>query len=175
MNKKFKELYTSDEFKSGGRLKGWNKKFHYYFRRCQTCQNKILLLYYKFRFKLVRDKHHIEMPGDLYIGKGFYFGHPFCININPNVKIGDNFSIHKGATIGQENRGKRKGVPTIGNKVWLGINSTVVGNITIGDDVLIAPNSYVNCDVPSHSVVIGNPCVIHHKDEATKNYINNCV
>lgn len=65
------------------------------------------------------------------------------------------------------NRGPRKGVPTIGNQVWIGINAAIVGNVTIGDDVLIAPNSFVNVDIPSHSVVFRNPCVIKHRDWAT--------
>ncbi len=76
-------------------------------------------------------------------------------------------------TIGQENRGKRKGAPIIGNSVWIGVNATIVGHITIGDDVLIAPNSYVNCDVPSHSVVFGNPCIVKSKENATEGYVNN--
>jgi serine O-acetyltransferase len=63
-------------------------------------------------------------------------------------------------------------VPTIGNHVAVGINSTVVGNIVIGDDVMIAPNAFVNFDVPAHSVVLGNPGVIHAKEEATKGYVN---
>ena len=67
--------------------------------------------------------------------------------------------------------GKRAGSPKIGNCVFVGINATIVGGITIGDDVMIAPNSFVNFDVPSHSVVIGNPGVIHHKEDATSNYI----
>lgn len=58
-------------------------------------------------------------------------------------------------------------------EIWIGINAAIVGGIEIGDDVLIAPNSYVNCDVPSHSVVFGNPCVIKHRDHATVGYINN--
>ena len=78
-------------------------------------------------------------------------------------------------TIGQENRGRRKGVPVIGNRVWIGVNSTIVGGITIGDDVLIAPNSYVNCDIPAHSVVFGNPCIIKQREKATEGYINNTV
>lgn len=59
-----------------------------------------------------------------------------------------------------------------GNKVWIGVNSTIVGNIKIGDNVLIAPNSFVNCNVPSNSIVIGNPCFIKHNDKATEGYIN---
>ena len=88
------------------------------------------------------------------------------------MTIGDNLNIAAGVTIGKTNRGDKMGVPTIGNKVWIGTNAVIVGKITIGDDVLIAPNAYVNFDVPSHSVVIGNPAVIHEREEATKGYIN---
>lgn len=91
--------------------------------------------------------------------------------MNPQTKIGRNLHIHKGVTIGAENRGKRQGAPTIGDRVFLGINSTVLGNIHIGSDVLIAPNSFVNIDVPDHSVVLGNPCIIKHKENATEGYI----
>lgn len=76
-------------------------------------------------------------------------------------------------TIGQENRGKRRGVPIIGDEVWIGTNAVIVGAVRIGTDVLIAPNSYVNCDIPDHSVVFGNPCVIRHKDDATREYVTN--
>lgn len=68
--------------------------------------------------------------------------------------------------------GGRQGAPVIGNEVWIGINAAIVGKVTIGDDVLIAPNSYVNCDVPSHSIVFGNPCIIKHRENATEGYIN---
>lgn len=68
--------------------------------------------------------------------------------------------------------GGRQGTPVIGNEVWIGINAAIVGKVTIGDDVLIAPNSYVNCDVPSHSIVFGNPCTIKHRENATEGYIN---
>ena len=110
---------------------------------------------------------------DTQIGPGLCIGHPYGITINPNIVFGKNCNIHKGATIGQENRGSRKGVPTIGDCVYIGINSTIVGKIHIGNDVLIAPNSYVNCDVPDHSIVLGNPCRIIHRDNATEGYINN--
>lgn len=68
--------------------------------------------------------------------------------------------------------GGRRRAPVIGNEVWIGINAAIVGKVTIGDDVLIAPNSYVNCDVPSHSIVFGNPCIIKHRENATEGYIN---
>lgn len=68
--------------------------------------------------------------------------------------------------------GWRQGTPVIGNDVWIGINAIIVGKITIGDDVMIAPNSYVNCDVPRHSIAIGNPCIIKHRENATEGYID---
>lgn len=107
------------------------------------------------------------------LGGGLYLGHAYNITVNPRAVIGNNCNLHKGIVIGQQNRGRLKGTPTIGNNVWIGINAVVVGNITIGDDVLIAPNSFVNRDIPSHSVVFGNPCIIKHKENATEGYINN--
>lgn len=67
------------------------------------------------------------------------------------------------------------GTPVIGDKVWIGVNATIVGAIKIGNDVLIAPNAYVNCDVPDHSIVFGNPCIIKHRDNATEDYINRTI
>ena len=122
--------------------------------------------------KRIKEKRGIEISCDTIIGKGLYLGHAYNITINQKALIGENVNIHKGVTIGQENRGKRLGTPKIGNNVWIGINAVIVGNVEIGDDVLIAPNSYVNCDVPSHSVVIGNPCIIKRKEKATEGYIN---
>lgn len=39
--------------------------------------------------------------------------HPYNITLNPKVVLGENISIHKGVTIGQENWGARKGTPVI--------------------------------------------------------------
>ena len=151
------------------------RKFSYYFRKSSTCKNSLLQLYYRFRFKRIKARHGLEISFRTQIGEGFYLGHPYNITINDAVVIGKNCNIHKGATIGQENRGKRKGTPVIGDCVWIGINATIVGKITIGNDVLIAPNTYVNCDIPDHSVVFGNPCIIKHCENATENYINRTV
>ena len=146
--------------------------FQTYFRKFQTASNPLSKLLYRFLYRIAAHKNHIEISRNTKIGAGLYIGRPFCITINPKTIIGYNCNIHKGVTIGQENRGSRQGTPVIGNCVWIGVNATIVGKITIGNDVLIAPNSYVNVDIPSHSVVIGNPATIHHRDNATENYIN---
>ena len=125
------------------------------------------------RFFLLRyaHKYGLEISGDACIGKGLYLGHPYNITVGRGVTIGNNVNLHKGCTIGVENRGLRKGAPTIGDCVYIGINATIVGSIHIGNDVVIAPNSFINFNVPDHSVVIGNPGIIHHKENATDGYI----
>ena len=63
----------------------------------------------------------------------------------------------------------------IADNVWIGANAVVVGKINIGTDVLIAPNSFVNFDVPPHSIVVGNPARIISRENATEGYIDNMV
>ena len=169
----FQELYSADMKRYGGAAYKYLKRFRYYLRKAQCSRNPLARLYYRYMFGRVREERGLEISWRTRIGKGLYVGHPYNITINEATVIGENCNIHKGVTIGQENRGSRKGTPTIGNGVWIGINSTVVGKITIGDDVMIAPNSFVNRDVPSHSIVIGNPCVIKSRENATEGYINN--
>ena len=76
-------------------------------------------------------------------------------------------------TIGFERRGKRMGNPTIGDRVWIGSHAAIVGNVKIGNDVLIAPGAYVNFDVPDNSIVLGNPGKIIKKDNAVEEYVIN--
>lgn len=154
---------------------GYKLRFLWLLRTAKSTNNKIMRLFCRVALRHYVRQYGLEIPWTINLGKGLYLGHAFNITINGKAIIGDNCNIHKGVTIGQENRGVRKGTPSIGNSVWIGINATIVGNIHIGDDVLIAPNSYVNCDVPSHSVVFGNPCVIKHRDNATEGYINHKV
>ena len=118
-------------------------------------------------------KYGFQIPTSTRIGAGFYIGHFGTIVVNSKSRIGNNCNIAHGCTIGQANRGERKGYPTIGNRVWIGTGSVIVGNINIGSNVLIAPNSFVNFDVPDDSLVIGNPAKIIEKHNATEGYIEN--
>ncbi len=167
----FKQLYKNDIRRYQGGCSNYLRIFHYLFRKCQTENKAKNNIIYRVLFSIWKKKHQIELYYGTKIGSGLYIGHPYNITINSGVVIGENCNIHKGVTIGNENRGKRKGSPTIGNKVWIGINTTIVGKITIGDDVLIASNCFINFDVPSHSIVLGNPGKIIHKDNATQGYI----
>lgn len=118
-------------------------------------------------------KYRFQIQHQVVIKEGFYIGHFGRIIVNHRVVIGKKVNISTEVTIGQSNRGKKEGIPIIGNEVWIGTNAVIVGKIKIRNNVLIAPNSYVNFDVPDNSVVIGNPGKIIFNEEATQGYINN--
>lgn len=157
-------------------------RYIYFFRRAQSVletkkslYRSILYRFFLFKLNRISLKSQIQIPITTKIGKGFYIGHSGRVIINGRCMIGENVNIATGVTIGAENRGSRKGVPKIGNKVWIGTNAVVVGNITIGNDVMIAPLAFVNFDVPDHSIVIGNPARIISCENATAFYVENIV
>jgi len=145
-------------------------RYMVYFRTAQNTRSKIVKLMCEYKlYKLCR-KYGIEIKTTTQIGPGFVMTHPYNITISPFAVLGRNINIMKGATIGLS-AGKQPGAPRIGNCVYIGLNATVLGGIEIGDDVMIAPNAFVNQSIPSHSIVIGNPCRIIHKENATAQYI----
>lgn len=145
----------------------------YYFRKIQNSKG-LKQYFFKMLCHILLRRVSIEIPNSVRIGKGILINHPYGITFNSKSIIGDNFTILKGATIGNSKTGK-VGTPVIGNNVYVGLNSTVVGGITIGNNVLIAANTFVNFDVPDNSIVIGSPGVIHHKENASMPYITNMV
>lgn len=147
-------------------------KYMRYFRKSQSSKG-VIYGFYRLKLHWLGEKLAIDMTPSVRIGRGFYIMHLGGIVINSSCKIGEYVNINSGVVIGAEVRGKRAGVPTIGNYCYIGKNATIVGNIEIGDDVLIAPGAYVNFDVPAHSIVLGNPGKIIHRDHATDGYIYN--
>ena len=152
-----------------------NRSFRkiYYFRKLQESHGITYKLYHILNF-LLHKKISIELPRTVKLGKGFKILHPYSITINGSSEIGENFTILKGATIGESKTGKI-GAPVIGDNVYVGLNSTVVGGIHIGNDVMIAANTFVNFDVPDGALVIGSPGVIHERKKASHPHISNSI
>ena len=87
------------------------------------------------------------------IGNGVFIG-PKCnlITINHDVD--------------PENRSATYGKPIVlEDKVWLGINVTVLQGVTIGYGSIVGANSVVTKDVPPMTIVAGNPARIIKKIE----------
>lgn len=180
MNKQFaKDLYRyygeKGESLAQRLLRPVELKYIALFRKANGCKNRLLKAYYTVQLKRISNKTYIQIPARTQIGEGLYIGHSGRVIINPEARLGNNMNISTGVTIGAENRGKRKGAPQFDGNCWIGANAVIVGNVHIGEDVLIAPLAFVNFDVPAHSIVIGNPAKIIQKDDATKDYICNKV
>ena len=178
-NKFSKDLYRyygdKGESFTNRLLRPTELKYIALFRKTEKCRFNPLKLYYTVKLKLMSYKTHIQIPARTKIDEGFYIGHTGRVIIHPEAVLGKNINVGTGVTIGYENRGKRKGAPVLDGNCWIGTNSVVVGNIKIGEDVMIAPLTFVNFDVPPHSIVIGNPAKIIHKENATEGYIENRV
>ena len=46
----------------------------------------------------------------------------------------------------------------IGNNVWIGGGTKIMGGVTIGDNTVIAAGSIVTRDIPAGVLAGGNPC-----------------
>jgi serine O-acetyltransferase len=112
----------------------------------------------------------ISIPASAKIGHSFYIGHFGGIIFNKDTVIGDNCNIAQNVTIGISGQGDKRGVPVIGNHVYIAANSVVAGKIIIGNHVLIGACSLVTSDVEANATVVGVPAkVISQK--GSKDYI----
>lgn len=91
---------------------------------------------------------------------------PWLIEIGENVQItegvkilthGYDWSVIKGVT--GEILGSA-GKVTIGNNVFIGMNSIILKGVTVGNNVIIGAGSLVNKDIPDNCVVAGNPAKV---------------
>jgi len=113
--------------------------------------------------KLVEIVTGISIAHDCEVGDGLYIGHYGSIFLPAGGRVGHNCSLAQNVCIGPAPGGESRGVPVIGNRVFIGAHSVIVGPITVGDDAMICAGAVVNRPVPARAVVMGNPArVISH-------------
>lgn len=147
-------------------------RFAHYFHtkiKLQPFRFFIMLVFY-FWQKIIEILTGISIPAAVKIGKSFYIAHHGHIIINSDAIIGDNCNISQGVTIGVSGLGEKRGVPIIGNNVYIAANAVCAGKIVIEDNVLIGACSLVNKDVAKNSTVVGVPAVVV-SDKGSKGYI----
>ena len=110
----------------------------------------------------LQEKYQLKIPCTVKIGKGFEIRHPMGVRIGKTAEVGDNCKVYPFfnaiATVKNDReliQNRTRWHAKIGNDCLLGCKATVVGPITIGDDVVIGACAIVTKDVPSHSVVKG--------------------
>lgn len=120
--------------------------------------------------KIIEIVTSISIPASVSIGHSFYIGHCGGIVFNSNAILGDNCNISQGVTIGVSGIDERRGVPIIGNNVYIGANAVLAGKITIGNNVLIGACSMVNSSFTDNAVVLGVPATAI-SNNGSKGYI----
>jgi len=99
----------------------------------------------------------IEIHPGAKVGKCVYIDHGAGVVIGETAEIGNNVLIYQGVTLGGTQLIKGKRHPTVGDRVTIGANATLLGPIRIGSNSIIGAGSVVTDDVPPGSVVVGVP------------------
>jgi serine O-acetyltransferase len=99
----------------------------------------------------------IEIHPGAKIGRRLFIDHGMGVVIGETSEIGDDCLIYKGVVLGGTTLEKKKRHPTLGNRVIVGSNSTVLGAITIGDGARVGSGSVVVKSVPVGATVVGVP------------------
>lgn len=116
--------------------------------------------------RLITELAHSETGIDIHpgatIGTHFTVDHGTGVVIGATCIIGNNVKLYQGVTLGaksfclDENGNPVKGIPRhpiLGNNIVVYSNATILGRITIGDNVVIGGNIWVTEDVPAGSVI----------------------
>ncbi len=122
-----------------------------------TKKNIFAKIYKKYLQNLLMIKYGFHTTFDVQIGIGLRIVHLGGINIHGNAIIGENFTVLDNVSIGQAKRRDGENVPTIGNDVYVGSCSKIVGKIKVGDNVTIGTMTLVNKDVADNQTVVGIP------------------
>lgn len=109
--------------------------------------------YSRFLSKRLYSKHSLLVSSKANIGACFQAVHPIGLIIGEGCNIGSNVRIYQNSTIGQS----RGGFPTIGDNVIIYSNCVIAGDISIGDNSIVAAGSIVLNSVQANQIVAGNP------------------
>lgn len=120
--------------------------------------------------KIIEIMTGISIPASVKIGHSFYIGHFGGIIINAKTVIGNNCNISQGVTIGVSGNGEKRGIPVLGNEIYIGANAVIAGKIIIGNNVLVGACSLVNSSVNDSAVVLGVPAIVIG-NSGSKDYI----
>jgi len=102
-------------------------------------------------------------PGAL-LGRRLFIDHAMGVVIGETTIVGSDVTLYQGVTLGGTGKGHGKRHPTICDRVFIGNNANVLGNITVGENSRVGAGSVVLNDVPPNSTVVGVPAHIVYRN-----------
>lgn len=111
----------------------------------------------KYLSTLMRVRSGMELYYSTDIGPGLNVQHGSGIIVGPRNRIGKNFIIHQGVTLGQGGVNTPLDVLDIGDNVIVFAGAKIVGNLKIGNNVNIGANAVVTKNLDSDSTYVGVP------------------
>jgi serine O-acetyltransferase len=124
---------------------------------CQDLNEKLRNKFARQISEYAKNLTGIEINPGAKIGEGFVIDHGTGTVIGETAEIGKHCYILQGVILGARgisNNPKGKRHPCIGNNVEIGAFSRVLGPITVGDNVMIAPYTIILNDIPSNQKVL---------------------
>jgi acetyltransferase-like isoleucine patch superfamily enzyme len=110
--------------------------------------------------KLTKYNYIVQYPEGLKLGKNFdigtftYINARYGVTISNSVQIGSHCSIYSHSTIDD-----KKGKIVLEKNCRIGTHSTVMPNVTVGENSIVAAYSFVNKNIPKNEVWGGIPAV----------------
>ena len=108
----------------------------------------------------------IEIHPGAKIGRRFFIDHGMGVVIGETAVVGDDVTLYQGVTLGGTGSegAARKRHPTLCDRVFVGNNANILGDITIGQNSRVGAGSVVLRDVPPNSTVVGVPAHIIYRN-----------
>ena len=88
------------------------------------------------------------------IGPGLRISHGTGIVIGHRARIGAGATLLHQVTLGGTSAKRPDEMPRLGDRVFLGAGASILGAVTVGDDVFVGTGAVVMEDVPSNSKVV---------------------
>ncbi len=99
----------------------------------------------------------VEIHPGARIGRRLFIDHGMGVVIGETAVIGDDVMLYHGVTLGGKSARREKRHPTLGDRVVVGANATILGPIVIGSDSSVGAGAVVVRDAPAGSVLVGIP------------------
>jgi serine O-acetyltransferase len=96
----------------------------------------------------------VDISPAAHIGPGFRISHGVGLVIGAYARIGADCLLMHGVTLGAPTLDRIQDMPILGNNVVVGAGATIIGDLTVGDHVLIGVNTVVTQDVPTRMKVL---------------------